>query len=426
MLHNDGNAPLTVSVDLTTPAGDPDLAHRSRSNELADVTIAPGDPPVDSAPGLRAASPRRPPDPDGGDEQRSGGDRPCPITLAGTGVTPIPIDSDAGARPQRQHVEPAGDRIKIEALRDAVMLYTDLLRPDIGGTGFGDKLGFWKYNDTNSHYLAADFDLRAGYKNALARSANSATLPWPTRPGSAGPAPPGIGGAMQNAASGRSRRPVGGSQPGDGRADRRKRERGADDRRRPRRHPGRDPQICSSTASGLGSNIEAGEAAVHHQHGDRRLPPGRQTRCRRELCSTWRPSTSRSSPTRPAWTWSSIRPTSFDLQSTDPIIVDTRAVVSSDRSANFLVLDDPAMRPFYDLRVRQPDGDVIVPGSPSAASRSRAEPATYRIYRIVFPDVSQAASYVGDWVLQAEAQRRWDRETLKQAACRIALRAIRA
>ena len=31
VIHNDGNANLTVSVELTTPAGDPDLAHGRRS-----------------------------------------------------------------------------------------------------------------------------------------------------------------------------------------------------------------------------------------------------------------------------------------------------------------------------------------------------------------------------------------------------------
>ena len=36
VVHNDGDAALTVSVEVTTPGGDPDLAHWDELNELAD------------------------------------------------------------------------------------------------------------------------------------------------------------------------------------------------------------------------------------------------------------------------------------------------------------------------------------------------------------------------------------------------------
>ena len=51
------------------------------------------------------------------------------ITLTGSGATPQPIDSLLVLDRSGSMSDLAGDRTKIEAMRDAVMLYTDLLRP---------------------------------------------------------------------------------------------------------------------------------------------------------------------------------------------------------------------------------------------------------------------------------------------------------
>lgn len=75
------------------------------------------------------------------------------ITLMGTGAAPEPIDSLLVLDRSGSMSDLAGDRTKIEAMRDAVMLYTDLLRPGAGIASTADAIGFVKYNETNSVYL---------------------------------------------------------------------------------------------------------------------------------------------------------------------------------------------------------------------------------------------------------------------------------
>jgi hypothetical protein len=167
VIHNDGNADLDVTVAITTPAGDPVLGQWTL-NETTTTTIGPGAPPVilrqvyePTVLGphtmLMMVTSNDPATPN------------QPITLAGIGVNPIPIDTMLVLDRSGSMQDPAGDRIKIEALRDAAMLYTDLLRVDIGGTGTGDKLGFWKYNHNNSSYMALDF-ITDTKKNTIAAS----------------------------------------------------------------------------------------------------------------------------------------------------------------------------------------------------------------------------------------------------------------
>jgi hypothetical protein len=104
-----------------------------------------------------------------------------------------------------------------------------------------------------------------------------------------------------------------------------------------------------------------------------------------------------------------------DLKSPGTIIIDHATIVSSDHSANFLVMDDPLLRVFYDLEFVSPSGAVMVPGVtiggiPIQESRRH----TYRIYRIVFPDISQADTYVGDWIVRLKPNGKWKPEIVKQ------------
>jgi hypothetical protein len=104
------------------------------------------------------------------------------------------------------------------------------------------------------------------------------------------------------------------------------------------------------------------------------------------------------------------------LLTPNPIVIDTARIISSDRSATFLTLDDPVLRAFYDLEFVSPSGDVIVAGvTIGGIPVQEASRYTYKIYRIVFPDMSEADTYVGDWVLRLTPNGEWSRERVKQA-----------
>jgi hypothetical protein len=97
-----------------------------------------------------------------------------------------------------------------------------------------------------------------------------------------------------------------------------------------------------------------------------------------------------------------VDPTSvIGLNGTAPVIVSTAHITSSDRSATFLVLDEPALRAFYNLELVDPHGQVMVLGSTiGGIAVQQTKRYDYAIYRVIFPDASQAPAYVGDWVLR--------------------------
>jgi von Willebrand factor type A domain len=410
VLHNDGNAPLDVSVALTTPAGDPMLDHWSDLNESPTVTINPGDPPVillqvyePTALGphtiqmmVTSNDPATPTQ---------------PITLTGTGVNPIPVDTMLVLDRSGSMSNSAGDRIKIEALRDAAMLYTDLLRPDIGGTGTGDKLGFWKYNHANSQYMALDF-IDDAKKTAIAGSELSAgalTDSGRLRPTGT----TGIGGAMQNGAAA-----LGGPL-----ADRKQvmvvLTDGIENESPyildvvgPIQAANANLQMYSV---GLGSNIEAGKLQSitnmgtegYHQVADA-LTGESLYDLENFYFKIFTNATGMDLVVDPTHVVNLLNP--------DPIIIDSARIISSDRSANFLVLDDPVLRAFYDLEFISPTGDVIVPGvTIGGIPVQETTRYTYKIYRIVFPDMEQAGTYVGDWLLRLTPNGEWSQERVKKA-----------
>lgn len=412
VLHNDGNANLDVSVTITTPAGDPMLAQWSL-NETTTTTISPGDPPLilrqvyePAAPGphtmLMMVTSNDPATPS------------QPITLTGTGVNPIPVDSMLVLDRSGSMSGAAGDRIKIEALRDAAMLYTDLLRVDIGGTGTGDKLGFWKYNHQNSQYMMLDFITDAKKNNidtdptgelcdtALTDSAR--LKPSGTT---------GIGGAMQNAAAA-----LGGPI-----ADRKQvlvvLTDGIENKPpyilnviNPIENANPDLQMYSV---GLGSNIEAGKLQSitnmgnegYHQVSDA-LTGESLYDLENFYFKIFTNATGMDLVVDPTHV--------VNLLDPNPIIIDSARIISSDRSANFLVLDDPALRAFYDLDFVSPTGQIIVPGvTIGGIPIQQASRHTYKIYRIVFPDIAQAGTYVGDWLLRLTPNGEWSRKRVKKA-----------
>lgn len=80
------------------------------------------------------------------------------------------------------------------------------------------------------------------------------------------------------------------------------------------------------------------------------------------------------------------------------------------------MLDDPVLRTFYDLEFVSPTGQVIVPGvTIGGIAIQETSRHTYKIYRIVFPDIAQAGTYVGDWLLRLTPNGEWSEESVKRA-----------
>jgi von Willebrand factor type A domain len=403
VLHNDGSANLTVSVERITPAGDPDLAHWDEINEISTVSIAPGAPPVvlaqiyePQAVGVHQI------------ELRVNSNDPAApattITLTGEGVTPRPIDTVLVLDRSGSMSDLAGDRTKIEAMRDAAMLYADLLRDDVG-----DKLGFVKYNNTNSVYMPLT-TITNGVQNAIgSNQLSSAALADPARlkPDST----TGIGGAMLTAAT-----ELGGPSPDRGSVmvvltDGKENE---------------TPNIATAIADidsndphiqmysvGLGFDIEPAKLQDITNMGTDGYHQVSSTLSDESLFDLeafyfkiFASATNMDMVTDPTHI--------VNLSSELPVVVDRARVISSDRSATFLVLDDPMMRSLYTLEFVAPDGTVMTAGASVGGIPIHEKTRnTYRVYRIVFPDPSQASTYVGDWLLQLKPTGRWNRDVGK-------------
>lgn len=410
VIHNDGNADLAVSAAVTTLAGDPNLDHWSDLNESPAVIIASGAPPVvllqvyePQATGTHTiqmvVTSNDPANPS------------QPITLTGNGENPVPLDTVLVLDRSGSMQDSAGERIKIEAMRDAAMLYTDLLRPDIGGTGLGDKIGFWKYNHVNSEYLAFDFITEAQKDTIETTELGPMALTDSTKLNPEGST--GIGGAMQNGAA-----VLGGP---------------LTDRKQvlvvltdgienesPYIMDVIDPiQLANANLQmysvGLGSNIEAGKLQSitnmgtegYHQVSDS-LTGESLYDLETFYFKIFTNALGMDLVVDPTHVVNLLNP--------NPIIIDSARIISSDRNANFLVLDDPMLRGFYDIEFISPTGQIIMPGSTVGgipvhiSSRN-----TYTIYRIVFPDIAQSATYVGDWLLRLTPNGKWSKESVKSA-----------
>ncbi|MEO1245630.1 MAG: vWA domain-containing protein [Pseudomonadota bacterium] len=410
VIHNDGDAPLTVSVDIATPAGDPNLDQWSDLNEITPILIQPGEGPViltqvyepDELATHTIQMEVTSDDPTNTSQI---------VTLTGTGISPVPVDTVLVLDRSGSMHDPAGDRIKIEAMRDAAMLYTDLLREDIGATGTGDKLGFVKYNASNSVYMALALATDA-LKNGISMSELSdGALTDGTRLKPEGRT--GIGGAMQTAAA-----ELGGP---------------LTDRKQVMivMTDGQENEspyindviggIQSGNANlqmysvGLGFDIEPtklqnitnmGAEGYHQVAGS--LSGENLFDLETFYFKIFSNATGMDLVVDPTHV--------VNLTGSDPIIVDTARIISSDRSANFLVLDNPAMRPFYDLEFVTPNGDVIVAGTAvGGIPIQELNRHTYRVFRVVFPDVSQESEYVGDWLLRLTPNGKWSDRAAKSA-----------
>ena len=401
VLHNDGNASLTVSVDLATP-GDPDLAHWSEITESPSVTLAPGEPPLV----LRQTYEPQSLGSHSIELEVTSNDSSAPatlITLVGSGDSPTPIDSLLVLDRSGSMSDLAGDRTKIEAMRDAVMLYTDLLRPAGGLVTAADGLGFVRYNDANSVYMSmtqitetVQDDIRNDELSDAAIGDLNRLRPDGTT---------GIGGAMLTGAG-----ELGGPDPDRGKVmivltDGIENvapfiSEAVDDLQ------ANDPHIQTYSV-GLGFDVEPAKLQSITNMG---------TEGYHQVVSTLSDTSLFDLETFYFKIFSSATgmdlvtdPTHIvNLASADPVVVDRARVISSDRSATFLVLDDPMMRQLYALEFVAPDGSVLVAGSTVGGIPIHEQTRnTYRIFRIVFPDPSQAETYVGDWTLTLVPRGTW-------------------
>jgi von Willebrand factor type A domain len=100
----------------------------------------------------------------------------------------------------------------------------------------------------------------------------------------------------------------------------------------------------------------------------------------------------------------------------DPIVVNKAHIVSSDHSVTFMVLDEPALRTFYHLEMLTPGGVAIDPSTAvGGITVQQQQRNNYSLYKVIFPDESEAANYVGDWVLRLVPNGTWDQAAAEEA-----------
>ena len=391
VIHNDGDADLTVSVTNPAPA-DPDLSHFT-IDLVADEVINPGDPPLvvqETYEPTAAASHTV-------SLTVTSDDPALPsqaIVLTGEGIAPIPIDSVLVLDRSGSMGETAGARTKIEALQKAADLYVHLLRPDISGVATGDQIAFAKYNQANSVYLTLG-EAEGAHLTDAEDKLSDAALSDSARLQPTGAT--GIGGGMQTGA-GTLPLPSG-----------------------PRKHvmvvltdgiENRDPRIgdvlgpitgadpdLKIYSVGLGTNIEPGklQQITNVANGYHQVSDDLSGTSYYDLETFYFKIFANATGMQIA-----VDPTvPVALGGTGPVIVSAARITSSDRSATFVVFDEPSLRHLYDLELVSPQGVVVQLGTPiGGVPVHRLQRSNYTIYRTVFPDLSQAAQFVGDWLLR--------------------------
>jgi hypothetical protein len=391
VIHNDGSAPLTVSVSDASPAS-PDLAQWPSRNTASSVSVASlgslvlQEKFVPLALGSFQAS------------MTVTSDDPAQpsatVLMKGSGISPIPIDSTLVLDRSGSMNETAGLRRKIDALGAAVDLYANLLRPNTGGTG--DKIGLVKYNQTPEVYVPFDFaDINLPQINTKTDAAALADPNGLLPQGSTG-----IGGGMQ---SGASQLPLPASSA--------------------RKHvmvvltdgiENTDPRIDTVLPTihsndpalriysiGLGSDINPSKLQEitnvtngYHQVSDDLSGPSLfdLETFYFKIFANATDSQIALDPTRPV-----------TVTGTNTVIVDRARITSSDHRATFLVLDLPSQEKTYDLQLLDPNGNVIGPGSSVGGVPVQiARRNTFTIYKVAFPSTLAPAAYVGDWVLRLQ------------------------
>ncbi len=335
---------------------------------------------------------------------------PIYVQLWGHCTAPIPMDNvlvmdRSGSMSQTL----GGTTNKIHDLRDAASLYLDLLR-DETGSGTGDKFGFVKYNDHVETYLNLDFKTPSFLANAQDKLSD-ASLTDVTRLKPDGNT--GIGAGMQQGASLLSGSPsdrkhimilltdgvenvtpyVGAVLGGIRSAD----------------------PLLKIYSVGLGNDGEIDKSVLQQitnvTNGFHQVSDNLAGTSLFDLENFYFKIYSNANGMNLA-----VDPTKVvQINSTAPIEVSRAHVVSSDRFAAFLVLDDPQLRPFYDLELAGPNGQIMKLGSTvSGIPIQYYERLNYKIYKIIFPDKSNSVSYAGDWILRLVPNGTWNRDRVRK------------
>lgn len=407
VIHNDGDADLTFSV---TTLGAVNSAIWPEITPLMNTTLTPGDPPMvlpqRYAPQTTGTSPDT-------IQLRVTSNDPSitqqDIMLTGRGIGPIPLDTVLVLDRSGSMSDRVGERFKIDALQVAANLYSDLLRENINNSGTGDKLGFVKYNESNSIYMTLDF-INATKRTEVQNKLSNSAIGDPAQLKPMGLT--GIGGAMQTGASMLLGTPADRKQAmvvlTDGKENQTP---SIMDVKDPIQNANRNLKMYSV---GLGTDIEPAKLQAitnvgngYHQVSDS-LSGVSLFDLETFYFKIFASAVGMDLVVDPTHV--------VNLLSPNVIVIDTARIVTSDRTATFLVLDDPVLRSFYDLQFVSPKGQIIMPGVniggiPIQESRRH----TYKLYRIIFPDLSKANSYVGDWVLRLKPNGRWSQEAVKNA-----------
>lgn len=410
VVYNDGDTPLTVSV-TNISGGDLDLPQWPTITEAVNVNVMVGTDPVvfqqiyePNALGVHSIQ-----------LQVTSNDPANPsqnLTLIGEGIAPIPIDTVLVLDRSGSMSERAGARQKINAMRDAADLYSHLLRRDIGGTGAGDEIGYVKYNHTNSIYLNLDFvddpTVAGAHMEDAEEKLSDAALADSARLKPTGAT--GIGGAMQTAA-GMFTLPAGGRKHvmvvlTDG-----------IENRTPYINTVIGPIQAADTdlymySVGVGANIEPTKLQAitnvgngYHQVSDD-LSGVSIFDLETFYFKIFSNATGMDLVVDPTF--------AVPALGDQPIIVDTARVTSSDRRATFLILDIPALRKLYDLDLISPKGDVVGPGATVAGVGVQYTARnTYRIIKVVLPDVATNSDYLGNWQLRLTPKTHSDPKQVK-------------
>ena len=399
VIYNDGDAPLEVSLDYIDPTDTDLLTHWSETNITSGDTIAVGTDPLV----LRQVYEPDSPGTHTFQVMLTSNDSSTPsttITLTGNGEDATPVDSMLVLDRSGSMDETAGDRRKIQAMQSAADLYTHLLRESAG-----DQLGFVKYNASNSVYLSLD-TIDAGHTTTAEDLLSNASINQAARLLPQGGT--GIGGAMNTAAA----------------------EFGALDPERQRvmvvltdgienQSPYIEDVVGPIQASdpdlqvysiGLGSNIEPLklQSITNVVNGYHQVSEDLSDVDVFDLEAFYFKIFANATgmqlvvdPTHPV-----------DISNADPILIDSATIVSSDKSAVFLILDDPDMRRFYDILFEDPAGNILVPGSSiGGVPIQELSRLNYRFFRIDFPAIT--ADYTGSWKLLLKPNLKWNPEEVK-------------
>lgn len=402
-VRNDGDAPLNLILAPVNPLA-PDLPQWSETQSANNVIIPEGT--------ERLFLQRFTPQAAGTYSfemlaQGTGGggtyNRTQNVTLTGNGTLPVPMDNILVLDRSGSMSEAAGARTKIDALQKAARLYYDLLRPD-PGDGSGDQIGMVKYNNTAQSYLTP---LQA--KNT-ANEPNVLDL------------------LSESSITNSSRlKPSGGTCISCGMTDGANLILSSPDTRKQIMvvmtdgHETAGPSVTDAFLSnmqtanpdmkiyslGLGNNINesllqritnAGNGGYHHV-SENLL--GTNHFVLEEFYFKIYANASGADLV--------VDPTSgINLSSGNPVEVNRARIVSSDRYAMFMVLDDPALASYYTLEFIDPHGTVLNPASSVGGIPIQIlKRSGHTIYKIIFPDISQASSYVGDWVLRLSPTGKW-------------------